>query len=128
MNKPINTDYEISVLGGMMNNNDCYYDSVAQLTEDQFTDEMTRKVFNKLVNGDYKKSADMVIKSTEERKENSKNRVLDGVWKNVDEFDFFLKGLKHTYYKRQLLQILTNAQNRFDDSNVEELTGSILDE
>jgi len=128
MNKPINTDYEISVLGGMMNNNDCYYDSVAQLTEDHFTDEMTRKVFNKLVNGDSRKSANMLIKSTDDPKEKSTIRVLDGAWKNVDEFNFSLKGLKHTYDKRQLFHILNKAQNRFDDSNVEELTGSILDE
>ena len=44
MKKPINIEFEQEVIAGMLNNDKCYFDGMADIGEQHFDDETTREV------------------------------------------------------------------------------------
>ena len=45
MKKPVNIEFEQEVIAGMLNNDKCYFDGMADIGEQHFDDETTREVY-----------------------------------------------------------------------------------
>ena len=125
LQEPRNVEHEQLVLAGMMNNDECFYDALAELDVEFFSDVNTKSIFGKIAESNKRMTANMLSKNAKEPREKSAIRTYDGVWSNKDEFYHSLQGLKETYLKRQLYQTLNKVTNRFDDAEFADLVSSI---
>lgn len=119
MQEPKNRELEHVVLAGMMNNSECYYESISNITGDYFTSDEAQFIFNELQQD--KRSANVLMKSTQEPKKKSAIQTIDGAWTNKSDFDKALNSLKQIYKKRQLYYTINTLISRFDDQNNDEL-------
>lgn len=119
MQEPKNRELEHVVLAGMMNDSECYYESISDITGDYFTTDEAQYIFNELQQD--KRSANVLLKSTPEPKKKSAIQTIDGAWTNKGDFDKALNSLKQIYKKRQLYYTINTLTSRFDNQNNEEL-------
>src|SRR5699024_3913100 len=123
--KPMNIEFEQEVIAGMLNNDKCYFDGMADIGEQHFDDETTREVYKIIISQDNRKTASTLINMVKQPKIKSAIQLYDTKWKTRDEFDHAVKELKDIYFKRQLYYTIENVVSRFDDEDVENLVEDI---
>ena len=120
MKEPRAVEHEKVILAGMMNDQSIYYDSIAEVEEQYFTDEGLKSIYRKLVElGSL--TADSLIRAEKDPRQQALIKTVDGAWTTKDDFEFSLQELKKTFYKRRLYHTLNKTVNRFNDSEYEEL-------
>ena len=125
MKKPVNIEFEQEVIAGMLNNDKCYFDGMADIGEQHFDDETTREVYKIIISQDNRKTANTLINMVKQPKIKSAIQMYDTKWKTRDEFTHAVKELKDIYFKRQLYYTIENVVSRFDDEDGENLVADI---
>lgn len=128
MNEPKSVEQEEEVLGGMMNNDACFYEGVAKLNEEHFTTADTKKIFSMLARSNSRQTVTMLKRVTDEPRLRSAIHVYDGKYINHTEFDHSMKLLEDTYYKRQLYYTINKVKNHFDEADYDDIVSIIQDD
>ena len=128
MRIPASLEHERVVLAGMMNNDECFFDTIAEISVDHFADEDAQLLYMKLVTFEQRPTASMVIRELDNPRLKSATRTFDGQWRNNVEHNHSLQCLKDTHLKRQLYYLLNKIDRSFDDSEGEELVATIQSE
>ena len=87
MKKPVNIEFEQEVIAGMLNNDKCYFDGMADIGEQHFDDETTREVYKIIISQDNRKTANTLINMVKHPKIKSAIQLYDTKWKTRDELD-----------------------------------------
>src|SRR5699024_1040278 len=108
MKKTINIEIEQEVIAGMLNNDKCYFDGMADISEQHFCDENYCEVYKIIISKDNRKTANTLINMLKQPKIKSAIQMYDTKWKTRDEFTHAVKELKDIYFKRQLYYTIEN--------------------
>lgn len=120
MQEPKSTEHEKVVIAGMMNDESIYYDAVAELDEEHFSNDDLKNIYKSLVKlGSV--TADSLIRAEENPRQQALIKTVDGEWTNKSDFEFSLQELKKVFLKRQLYHTLKKTVNRFNEAEYEEL-------
>lgn len=119
MQEPKNQELEHVVLSSMLNNDECYYQSVSELSRDFFTTDEAQFIFDEISHK--KQSANVLMKSVKDPKKKNAIQIIDGVWTNKSDFNNSLESLKKIYKKRQLYYTINDLMSRFDQQDNEQL-------
>ena len=121
MQEPREVEHEQTVIAGLMNDDACYFDGLAELEDEHFSDPIIRNVFNKLVANGNKMNANILVKESKDPKEKAAIRTFDGSWKSKEEFYFSLQKVKDTFLKRRLYESINKMVTRFDNGKFDDL-------
>lgn len=121
MKLPSNIGVEQSVLAGMMNDEECFYEGVSEITTDFFTSAENMNIFNSLKDKQHMPSAKVLSNEFDTPREKSAIRIIDSAWTNYNDFQHSKIELKEIYKKRQLYYSIEKLTNQFDDGVTDEL-------
>lgn len=131
MKLPSNVGLEQTVLAGMMNDEECFYDGIANINDDFFTTTENLELFSSLKQKEQMPSANLLIKEVDNPKIKSAIRTIDSAWTNYNDFQQALGGLREIYKKRQLYYTIDKLKSRFDaestDDLIEDFTKEVSD-
>lgn len=117
---PTNQQAEINVLGAMMNNRTALFDGIGELTEDFFSTDETRSLYNLIeeVACEHNKApASIVVKKVEEPEKKALIRTADSTFMDYDSFKVDFEEVKNTFLNRQLYYITNKAQQSIEQGN-----------
>ena len=127
MIEPKNVDLEMMALAGMMNDEECFYDGLSELTSGFFTNEENMKLHTMISNNTDLNSAKILEKSTDDVRLKQVIRVIDSLWTNKKDFKQSVEGLKKIYVKRQLYYTIKRLENKFDSTETDVLMDELND-
>src|SRR5699024_2656075 len=107
-------------LAGMMNDEECFYDGLSELTSGFFTNEENMKLHTMISKNTDLNSAKILEKSTDDVRLKQVIRVIDSLWTNKKDFKQSVDGLKKIYVKRQLYYTIKRLENKDRKSVVKE--------
>lgn len=115
---PSDTNAEINVLGGMMNNKECLYEALSELDVEYFTLDETRKIFSTIekLSNEGNVTRRLLEKKTDGNKEKALIQTADSTYKDIDVFKVDLENLKNTYINRQLYYTTTKALSAISEN------------
>src|SRR5699024_5108999 len=112
---------EQSVLAGMMNDEECFYEGVSEITTDFFTSAENMNIFNSLIDKQHMPSAKVLSNEFDTPRAKSAILLIDSAWTNYNDFQHSKIELKEIYKKRQLYYSIEKITNQFDDGMTDEL-------
>lgn len=119
---------EQTVLAGMMNDEQCFYEGISQLSSNFFNRQENQRIFEQLTKRNNSTSAEHLTKELDDQSQVSAIQIIDSNWTNYNDFFNSLKEVKKLHKKRQLYYSISKLQNRFDDADVDELIDSFINE
>jgi|SRR5690625_3287346 len=121
MKMPSNVAIEQSVLAGMMNNEECFYEGVSEVTADFFTTQENMNIFQMLQTKQNMPTAQYLAKESDSPREKSAINVIDSTWTNYNDFRHSVDELKEIHKKRQLYYSIEKMNSRFNEGSFDEL-------
>ncbi|GGJ48857.1 DnaB-like helicase C-terminal domain-containing protein [Virgibacillus salexigens] len=118
---PTNTGFEQTVLAGMLNDEECFYEGLSFVDAEHFTTSENIAVFQRLSKKEEMPSANILMKEVENSKEKSAIRVIDSTWTNRYDFQQALNGLKEVFKKRCLYYSIEKLKSRFENEKTDKL-------
>jgi replicative DNA helicase len=119
---------ELSVLGAMMNDRACFYESVAEIDERFFTSEDRAQLFKAIDALANKSNVDRALLESRAKtpKQKSLIRSASEAFVNTDAFKLDLSDIKDSYIKKQLGYTINQAlQSIQNDTSAEKVIASI---
>src|SRR5699024_1871760 len=116
---------EQEVIAGMLNNDKCYFDGMADIGEQHFDDETTREVYKIIISQDNRKTANTLINMVKQPKIKSAIQLYDTKWKTRDEFDNAVKENKNIYFKKKRDDSIIYVFSQLCDEDGENLVADI---
>src|SRR5699024_2753803 len=108
-------------LAGMMNDEECFYDGLSELTSGFFTNEENMKLHIMISKNTDLNSENKLERSTIDRRLEEAIRVIDSLWTNKKDVRQSVEGLKKIYVKRQLNYTIKRLENKFDSTETDVL-------
>jgi|GEM_PF-2852791 len=121
MKYPVNEKAEIVVLGGMLNDEECYYEGTNYLTHEDFTNENALKLFEHMANESRYKNYSTLLMEFEDASVKSYIKTATKTYEGKRSFQDAVMIANEYKNKRNMYHRIQKAQQTFDESDFHEI-------